>query len=67
MSPCEALIVPIWFACTLAIGRAVIGTAALQALPQFTRPWPIAPMAVGCLGAFHALRIALVAMPVGVA
>lgn len=45
----------------------VAATSALQASQQFTRPWPTALMALGYLGAFYCLSLALRGIPVGVA
>ena len=45
----------------------IVATSALQASRQFTRPWPTALMAVGYLGAFYCLSLALRAIPVGIA
>lgn len=50
-----------------AIVLEVIATSALQASQQFTRPWPTLLMALGYLGAFFFLSLALRGIPVGVA
>lgn len=44
-----------------------IGTAALQASQQFTRPGPLALTAVGYVTAFYFLALTLKTMPVGIA
>ncbi|MBO1078999.1 DMT family transporter [Roseomonas haemaphysalidis] len=51
----------------VAIALEVMATSALQASQQFTRPWPTALMALGYLGAFYCLSLALRGIPVGVA
>lgn len=51
----------------LAIGFEVVGTAALQASEQFTRPKPVMLMAVGYVAAFYCLSLALRGLPVGIA
>ena len=55
----------------LALGAAilleVIGTSALQASQQFSRPLPTFVMAASYLGAFYFLSLALRAIPVGIA
>lgn len=55
----------------LALGGAilleVIGTSALQASHQFTKPLPTLLMGACYLGAFYLLSIALRAIPVGIA
>jgi small multidrug resistance pump len=50
-----------------AIVLEVIATSALQASQQFTRPWPTLLMAMGYLGAFFFLSLALRGIPVGIA
>lgn len=45
----------------------VIGTAALQASEQFTRPKPLVLTALGYIVAFYFLSLVLRTMPVGVA
>jgi small multidrug resistance pump len=50
-----------------AIVLEVIATSALQATQQFTRPWPTLLMALGYLGAFFFLSLALRGIPVGIA
>ena len=50
-----------------AIVLEVIATSALQASQQFTRPWPTLLMALGYLGAFFFLSLALRGIPVGIA
>jgi small multidrug resistance pump len=44
-----------------------MASSALQASRQFTRPWPTALMAVGYLGAFYFLSLALRTISVGIA
>jgi small multidrug resistance pump len=51
----------------LAVGFEVIGTAALQASEQFTRPKPLILTAIGYAAAFYFLSLVLRSMPVGVA
>ncbi|RKK05171.1 QacE family quaternary ammonium compound efflux SMR transporter [Pseudoroseomonas wenyumeiae] len=51
----------------VAIVLEVIATSALQASQQFTRPWPTLLMALGYLGAFFFLSLALRGIPVGIA
>lgn len=62
---------PLIPATTIALGVAilleVVGTSALQASQQFTKPLPTALMAVSYLGAFYCLSIALKVFPVGIA
>jgi small multidrug resistance pump len=50
-----------------AIVLEVVATFALQASQQFTRPWPTLVMALGYLGAFFFLSLALRGIPVGIA
>jgi small multidrug resistance pump len=50
-----------------AIVLEVVATSALQASQQFTRPWPTLVMALGYLGAFFFLSLALRGIPVGIA
>ncbi len=45
----------------------VIGTAALQASEQFTRPKPLILTALGYMAAFYFLSLVLRTMPVGIA
>jgi small multidrug resistance pump len=45
----------------------VIGTAALQASEQFTRPRPLILTALGYMAAFYFLSLVLRTMPVGIA
>jgi small multidrug resistance pump len=45
----------------------VVATSALQASQQFTRLWPTLLMALGYLGAFFFLALALRGIPVGIA
>lgn len=45
----------------------VIGTAALQASQQFTRPAPLVLTAIGYIAAFYFLSLTLKTMPVGIA
>lgn len=51
----------------MAVGFEVIGTAALQASEQFTRPKPLIVTAIGYAAAFYCLSLVLRNMPVGVA
>lgn len=51
----------------LAVGFEVIGTAALQASEQFTKPKPLVLTAVGYAAAFYFLSLVLRTMPVGIA
>jgi small multidrug resistance pump len=51
----------------LAVGFEVIGTAALQASEQFTRPKPLVLTAIGYAAAFYFLSLVLRTMPVGIA
>ncbi|MFZ5733687.1 MAG: DMT family transporter [Pseudomonadota bacterium] len=51
----------------LAIGFEVVGTAALQASEQFTRPKPLMLTAAGYAAAFYFLSLTLKGMPVGIA
>jgi small multidrug resistance pump len=51
----------------MAVGFEVIGTAALQASEQFTRPKPLILTAIGYAAAFYFLSLVLRSMPVGVA
>ncbi|MCA0940810.1 QacE family quaternary ammonium compound efflux SMR transporter [Yangia mangrovi] len=51
----------------LAVLAETIGTAALQASQQFTRPLPSAIVVVAYAAAFYLLSIVLRAMPVGLA
>lgn len=51
----------------LAIVFEVIGTAALQASEQFTRPKPLILTALGYMAAFYFLSLVLRTMPVGIA
>jgi small multidrug resistance pump len=44
----------------------VIGTSALQASQQFTKPWPVALLVVSYVGAFYCMSLALRTMPVGI-
>lgn len=50
-----------------AIVLEVVGTSALQASQQFTKPWAVAVMAVSYLSAFYFLSKVLRDMPVGLA
>jgi len=45
----------------------VIGTSALQASQQFTRPWPSALVVAGYGSAFFLLSLTLKAIPLGLA
>jgi small multidrug resistance pump len=51
----------------MAVGFEVIGTAALQASEQFTRPKPLILTAIGYAAAFYFLSLVLRSMPVGIA
>jgi small multidrug resistance pump len=51
----------------MAVSFEVIGTAALQASEQFTRPKPLILTAIGYAAAFYFLSLVLRSMPVGVA
>ena len=51
----------------LAVGFEVIGTAALQASEQFTKPKPLVLTAIGYAAAFYFLSMVLRTMPVGIA
>jgi len=51
----------------MAVGFEVIGTAALQASEQFTRPKPLILTAIGYAAAFYFLSLVLRSMSVGVA
>lgn len=51
----------------LAVGFEVIGTAALQASEQFTKPKPLVLTALGYAAAFYFLSLVLRTMPVGIA
>lgn len=51
----------------MAVAFEVIGTAALQASEQFTRPKPLILTAIGYAAAFYFLSLVLRSMPVGVA
>lgn len=61
------LLVQTYLALGVAIALEVIGTSALQASQQFTRPLPTAIMAVSYLSAFYFLSLALRVIPVGIA
>jgi small multidrug resistance pump len=51
----------------LAVAFEVVGTAALQASEQFTRPKPLILTAAGYAAAFYFLSLVLRTMPVGIA
>lgn len=51
----------------VAVAFEVIGTAALQASEQFTRPKPLLLTATGYAAAFYFLSLVLRTMPVGLA
>lgn len=51
----------------IAVAFEVIGTAALQASQQFTKPLPLVLTAVGYIAAFYFLSLTLKTMPVGIA
>lgn len=51
----------------VAVTFEVIGTAALQASEQFTKPKPLILTAIGYAAAFYFLSLVLRTMPVGVA
>lgn len=50
-----------------AIVLEIIGTAALQASEQFTKPKPVALMALSYSASFYCLSLVLRTMPVGIA
>lgn len=50
-----------------AIALEIIGTSALQASQQFSRPLPTAIMTVSYLGSFYFLSLALRVLPIGIA
>lgn len=56
-----------YLALGVAIVLEVIGTSALKASQQFTRPVPTAITVVTYLGAFYFLSLALKMIPVGIA
>lgn len=56
-----------YLALAIAIVLEVIGTTALQASQQFTRPVPVIVMGITYLGAFYFLSLALRTVPVGIA
>ncbi|QDT84545.1 DMT family transporter [Gimesia chilikensis] len=56
-----------YLALGVAIVLEVIGTSALQASQQFTRPVPTTITVVTYLGAFYFLSLALKMIPVGIA
>lgn len=62
-----SLLAQAYLALGAAITLEVIGTSALQASRQFTRPLPVVIMLVGYLSAFYFLSLALRAIPVGIA
>lgn len=51
----------------MAIVLEVIGTSALQASEQFTRPKPLILTAIGYAASFYFLSLALRTLPVGIA
>jgi small multidrug resistance pump len=51
----------------LAVLAETIGTTALQASQQFTRPWPTAIVVISYGSAFYLLSLALKTFPVGIA
>lgn len=56
-----------YFYLVIAIVFEVIGTAALQASEQFTRPKPLLLTAAGYAASFYFLSLVLRTMPVGIA
>lgn len=56
-----------FFYLIVAIVLEVIGTSALQASEQFTRPKPLILTALGYAASFYFLSLVLRAMPVGIA
>jgi small multidrug resistance pump len=61
------LVLQTYFALGAAIALEVLGTSALVASQQFTRPVPTAIMGLAYLGAFYFLSLALRHIPVGIA
>lgn len=59
--------IKIYAALLAAIAFEVVGTTALKASEEFTRPLPTAVMAVSYLAAFYLLSITLRVLPVGIA
>ncbi len=57
---------PHYFYLILAVIAETVGTSALQASQQFTRPWPTLAVVVSYALAFWLLSLALRVMPVGV-
>jgi len=56
-----------FFYLIVAIVLEVIGTSALQASEQFTKPKPLILTALGYVASFYFLSLVLRAMPVGIA
>lgn len=50
-----------------AIALEIIGTSALQASQQFSKPLPTVIMTAGYLGSFYFLSLALRVLPIGIA
>ncbi|AXI46611.1 QacE family quaternary ammonium compound efflux SMR transporter [Sulfitobacter sp. SK012] len=57
---------PVYLILALAVLAETIGTTALQASQQFTKPWPSVLVVVAYAVSFYLLSITLKAMPVGV-
>lgn len=55
-----------WLILAVAIVFETIGTTALKASEQFTRPWPSALVVVSYAASFYLLSITLRVLPVGV-
>ena len=56
-----------WSWLLLAIGLEVVGTSSLKLSEQFTKLWPSVAVAVGYVGSFIALALALKTFEVGTA
>ncbi len=56
-----------WVFLSIAIVSEVIGTSALKASEEFSRPWPSAIVVVGYASAFYFLSLTLRTIPVGIA
>ena len=57
---------PAWLTLILAVAAETVGTTALEASRQFTRPGPVAVVVVGYGLAFWLLSLTLRTMPVGI-
>ncbi len=55
-----------WIALIIAIATETIGTSALNASQQFTRPWPSALTVIAYAASFWFMAVALKTMPVGI-